>query len=45
LTECTGISEDSNSFPGALNIYTEEQTEAIKKVVDAVHEKGGLIYL
>ncbi|KAL3747132.1 hypothetical protein ACJRO7_015982 [Eucalyptus globulus] len=30
-------------FPGTPGIYTEEQVKAWKKVVDAVHSKGGII--
>ncbi|KRW99858.1 hypothetical protein PPERSA_10977 [Pseudocohnilembus persalinus] len=45
ITECAPISPLSNAFPGAGGIYTEEQTQGWKKVVDAVHAKGGKIVL
>jgi len=45
MTECSAISHAGNSFIGCGAIYTREQTEGWKKVVDAVHKKGGRIYL
>ncbi|XP_056166702.1 12-oxophytodienoate reductase 7-like [Syzygium oleosum] len=44
ITEGTLISDTANRFPGTPGIYTEEQVEAWKKVVDAVHSKGGIIF-
>ena len=32
------------SFPHSPGIYNDEQVKAWKKVVDAVHEKGGIIF-
>lgn len=34
-----------NSFVGCGCIYTDEQAEAWKRLVDAVHAKGGRIFL
>eukprot|EP00331_Platyophrya_macrostoma_P028249 CAMPEP_0176434472 /NCGR_PEP_ID=MMETSP0127-20121128/16698_1 /TAXON_ID=938130 /ORGANISM="Platyophrya macrostoma, Strain WH" /LENGTH=348 /DNA_ID=CAMNT_0017817217 /DNA_START=113 /DNA_END=1159 /DNA_ORIENTATION=- len=45
LTECTAISNQGNSFPGATGIWNREQVDGWKKVCDAVHEKGGKIIL
>jgi 2,4-dienoyl-CoA reductase-like NADH-dependent reductase (Old Yellow Enzyme family) len=45
LTECSHISDISNAFPGAGGIYTEEQTEGWKKIVDSVHAKGAKIFI
>lgn len=45
LTECSAISFDGNSFIGSASIYTDEQVLAWKKVTDAVHAKGGKIFL
>jgi N-ethylmaleimide reductase len=45
LTECAAISRGGNTFPGACGIFDEAQTEAWKKVCDAVHEKNGRIYM
>ncbi|KAK3438747.1 hypothetical protein EUGRSUZ_C03548 [Eucalyptus grandis] len=44
ITEGTLISDTAVGFPGTPGIYTEEQVEAWKKVVDAVHSKGGIIF-
>jgi N-ethylmaleimide reductase len=45
FTECSSIRPDGNCFPGSAGIYSDEQVEAWKKVTDAVHEKGGVIFL
>ena len=45
LTEASSWSERGNAFPGAANIYTEEQKEGWKRVVKGVHEKGGKMFL
>ncbi|KAL3747128.1 hypothetical protein ACJRO7_015980 [Eucalyptus globulus] len=50
ITEGTLISDTAAgnkmllNHPGSAGIYTEEQVEAWKKVVDAVHSKGGIIF-
>ncbi|KAK3438746.1 hypothetical protein EUGRSUZ_C03547 [Eucalyptus grandis] len=44
ITEGTLISDTAAGFPGSAGIYTEEQVESWKKVVDAVHSKGGIIF-
>ena len=44
LTECAPVSNQGNTFPGAGGLYTKEQIAGWKKVVDAVHAKGGRIY-
>jgi 2,4-dienoyl-CoA reductase-like NADH-dependent reductase (Old Yellow Enzyme family) len=43
LTECSGVSPDSDAFPGSAGIYTDAQVEGWKKVTDAVHYHGGKI--
>ena len=45
LTEATSVSNQGNSFPGAGGIWNREQMEGWKRVVDAVHSKGGKILL
>ncbi|MEM8718230.1 MAG: alkene reductase [Cyanobacteria bacterium P01_G01_bin.39] len=45
ITEATTISEQGNGWQQSPGIYTDEQAEAWKQVVDAVHQKGALIYL
>ncbi|CAN8268423.1 unnamed protein product [Cochlearia groenlandica] len=44
ISEGTMISPGSAGFPHVPGIYGEEQVEAWKKVVEAVHAKGGLIF-
>ncbi|GLT81151.1 hypothetical protein SLA2020_525540 [Shorea laevis] len=44
ISEGTIISETAPGFPHVPGIYTEEQVEAWKKVVDAVHAKGSIIF-
>jgi len=45
LTEATAISEAGAGWRNAAHIRTPEQVEGWKKVVDAVHEKNGVIFL
>eukprot|EP00291_Cryptomonas_curvata_P020488 CAMPEP_0172156336 /NCGR_PEP_ID=MMETSP1050-20130122/3141_1 /TAXON_ID=233186 /ORGANISM="Cryptomonas curvata, Strain CCAP979/52" /LENGTH=223 /DNA_ID=CAMNT_0012825367 /DNA_START=152 /DNA_END=821 /DNA_ORIENTATION=- len=45
ITEAVTISEQGNGQWGTPGIYTDEMTEAWKKVTDAVHKKGGAIFL
>jgi N-ethylmaleimide reductase len=45
LTECTGISREGNCFKGGCGIWSDEQELGWSKVVKAVHEKGGRIFL
>jgi N-ethylmaleimide reductase len=44
VTEATGISRQGLGWPYAPGIWTEEQREAWKPVVEAVHEAGGRIF-
>ncbi|XP_078179757.1 oxophytodienoate-reductase 3 [Carex rostrata] len=44
ITEGTTISPTAAGFPHVPGIYTREQIEAWKKVVDAVHAKGSIIF-
>ncbi|MEE4288558.1 MAG: alkene reductase [Erythrobacter sp.] len=43
LTEATGISREGLGWPSAPGIWSDEQVEAWKPIVDGVHEAGGLI--
>ena len=43
LTEATGISTEGLGWPSAPGIWSDEQTEAWKPIVEGVHEAGGLI--
>ncbi|KAL6226773.1 hypothetical protein ACLB2K_000734 [Fragaria x ananassa] len=44
ITEGTWPSDQSAGFPHVPGIYTDEQVEAWKNVVDAVHAKGAIIF-
>ncbi|KAF6172753.1 hypothetical protein GIB67_000811 [Kingdonia uniflora] len=44
ITEGTSISATAAGFPHVPGIYKKEQVEAWKKVVDAVHAKGSIIF-
>ncbi|XP_057498042.1 12-oxophytodienoate reductase 3-like [Actinidia eriantha] len=44
ITEGTLISPTAGGFPHCPGIYNKEQVEAWKKVVDAVHAKGAVIF-
>jgi 2,4-dienoyl-CoA reductase-like NADH-dependent reductase (Old Yellow Enzyme family) len=43
ITEATGISREGLGWPFAPGLWTDEQTEAWKPVVQAVHAAGGRI--
>lgn len=45
VTEATAISAQGYGWPHAPAIYTDEMTEGWKKTTEAVHNKGGLIFL
>lgn len=45
ITEATFISPTAGAYPQVPGIYNEEQVAAWKKITDAVHAKGGIIYL
>jgi N-ethylmaleimide reductase len=45
LTEATSISQQGLGWLGTPGIYTDEQAEAWKPLVDAIHAKGSLIFL
>src|SRR3954468_4185948 len=44
ITEATGMSRQGPGWPYAPGIWTQEQMEAWKPVVEAVHEAGGRIF-
>ncbi|KAH7541940.1 hypothetical protein FEM48_Zijuj02G0020600 [Ziziphus jujuba var. spinosa] len=44
ITEGTSPSNTAAGFPNVPGIYTDEQVEAWKKVVDAVHAKGSIFF-
>jgi N-ethylmaleimide reductase len=45
VTECTMISPLSNGYVNCPGIYSAEQVAAWRQVTDAVHQKGGKIFL
>ncbi|GLJ29904.1 hypothetical protein SUGI_0591110 [Cryptomeria japonica] len=44
ITEANAVSPQAFGFPHSPGIFSEEQVKAWKKVVDAVHAKGGIIF-
>ncbi len=44
ISEAINISKQATGSPLTPGIYTDEQISAWKKVTDAVHERGGVIY-
>lgn len=45
ITEATAISEQGYGWYGAPGLYTTEHAEKWKDIVDAVHRKGGKMFL
>ena len=45
ITEATTISEQANGWVQSPGIYTDAMAEGWQQVVDAVHGKGGTIFL
>ncbi|KAG0513445.1 hypothetical protein BDA96_10G102800 [Sorghum bicolor] len=44
IAEATGVSPTAQGYPEAPGIWTQEQVEAWKPIVDAVHRKGGIFF-
>ena len=44
ISEATTISATARGWFGAPGIYTDQQVEGWKKIVDAVHAKGGRMF-
>src|SRR5437764_3236204 len=45
IAEASPVTETGFGSPGVPGIYTEQQIAGWRKVVDAVHAKGGIIFL
>jgi N-ethylmaleimide reductase len=45
VTECTMVSEGTSAFIAEPGVYSGEQVQAWKQVTDAVHAKGGRIFM
>ncbi|XP_047957933.1 12-oxophytodienoate reductase 1-like isoform X2 [Salvia hispanica] len=44
LTEATGVSDTAQGYPETPGIWTKEQVQAWKPIVDAVHAKGAIFF-
>lgn len=44
IAEATGVSDTAQGYPNTPGIWTDEQVQAWRPIVDAVHEKGGLFF-
>ncbi|KAF1002699.1 12-oxophytodienoate reductase 1-like [Apium graveolens] len=44
ISEATGVSDTAQGYPDTPGIWTKEQVEAWKPIVDAVHAKGGIFF-
>ncbi|XP_022736672.1 putative 12-oxophytodienoate reductase 11 isoform X2 [Durio zibethinus] len=44
IAEATGVSDTAQGYPETPGIWTKEQVEAWKPIVDAVHAKGGIFF-
>ncbi|KAL5702310.1 12-oxophytodienoate reductase [Ranunculus cassubicifolius] len=44
ITEATGVSDTAQGYPFTPGIWTKEQVEAWKPIVEAVHAKGGVFF-
>uniref|UniRef100_A0A0E0A6S1 NADH:flavin oxidoreductase/NADH oxidase N-terminal domain-containing protein n=1 Tax=Oryza glumipatula TaxID=40148 RepID=A0A0E0A6S1_9ORYZ len=44
VTEATGVSATAQGYPDTPGIWTQQQVEAWKPIVDAVHRKGALFF-
>ncbi|MHC4941326.1 MAG: oxidoreductase, partial [Planctomycetota bacterium] len=45
ITEATVIRPDGQGYPDTPGIFTDEQVAGWRRVTDAVHERGGRIFL
>ncbi len=45
ITEATDISAEARGYPGAPGIYSDDQVQGWREVTDAVHAKGGVIFV
>jgi 12-oxophytodienoic acid reductase len=44
ITEATGVSDTAQGYPDTPGIWSKEQVEAWKPIVDAVHAKGAIFF-
>ncbi|KAI9253903.1 hypothetical protein BDA99DRAFT_519307 [Phascolomyces articulosus] len=44
LTEATGVSGGAGIYPGGPGVFTDKQIEGWKKVVQTIHDNGGIVF-
>ncbi|KAJ0026185.1 hypothetical protein Pint_07478 [Pistacia integerrima] len=44
IAEATAVSNTARGYPRTPDLWTKEQVEAWKPIVDAVHAKGGIFF-
>jgi 12-oxophytodienoic acid reductase len=44
IAEATGVSDTAQGYPDTPGVWTKEQVEAWKPIVDAVHAKGATFF-
>ncbi|TDZ68357.1 Flavin oxidoreductase hxnT [Colletotrichum trifolii] len=45
ITEATDICLDASAYPGVAGVFTDSQLRGWKDVTDAVHARGGFVYV
>lgn len=45
ISEATDICLNASAYPGVAGVFTESQLQGWRKVTDAVHAKGGFIFV
>ncbi|KAK1981022.1 NADH:flavin oxidoreductase/NADH oxidase [Colletotrichum cereale] len=45
ISEATDICLDASAYPGVAGVFTDSQLQGWRKVTDAVHSKGGFIFV
>lgn len=45
ISEATDICLDASAYPGVAGVFTDSQLQGWRKVTDAVHAKGGFIFV
>ncbi|KZL87611.1 12-oxophytodienoate reductase [Colletotrichum incanum] len=45
ISEATDICLDASAYPGVAGVFTDSQLHGWRKVTDAVHSKGGFIFV
>ncbi|TDZ19570.1 Flavin oxidoreductase hxnT [Colletotrichum orbiculare MAFF 240422] len=45
ITEATDICLDASAYPGVAGVFTDSQLRGWKEVTDAVHARGGFVYV